>query len=78
MAQAIVIQAIVIQLMMSEGRMQARVASTPGSGRKWGPKVARKEDDDKEMIPVVGNDAELVSALCGPWGEGGGGGGGKG
>jgi len=56
--------------MMTE---QKRVA-TPSSGRTW--KKGRLDDDD-EMIPMVGSEAD-VTLVLGGLGGGGGGGGGKG
>ena len=49
---------------------QKRVAgfSTPSSGRKCGPKAARLDDDD-EMVPVMGEEAEFVPLVGGGGGE---------
>ena len=54
--------------MMTEGR--AREFETPRSGRKWGPKVHRMDED--ELIPTLDAEAEFVRV---PGGGGGGGGG---
>lgn len=59
--------------MMAEGR--AREFSTPTSGRKWGPKAHRIEDD--EVIPMVGAEAEFIP-VPNDDGKGGGDGGGDG